>query len=147
MRDNLRNTQMVFLGTLTLSGTTPAASSLVDLRGFDAATIVVRNNTITDAGTAAGFTVTAQAADVTTGTSFAAVTAADTVDGTIAVTVTTDGANNIISGAIGYVGNARYLRVNAVGTSGTNAGVDVYALLTEPARAKTTFIGTAVAAT
>jgi hypothetical protein len=147
MRDNKSNTQMVFLGTVTLSGTTPAASKLVDLRGFDAATIIVKTNTVTDAGTAAGFTVTAQSANVTTGTSFAAIAAGDTVDGVIAVTVTEDADDDKIMGAIGYVGNARYVRVNAVGTSGSNATVDVYAMLTEAARAKTTFIGTSVTAT
>lgn len=147
MRDNKSNSQMVFLGTLALSGTTPAASNLVDLLGYDAATIVIKTNTVTDAGAAAGFTVTAQAADVTTGTSFAAIVAADTVDGVISATVTVDATNGVIVGSIGYVGNARYVRVNAVGTTNTNAGVDVYALLAKPARAKTTFVGTAVAAT
>ena len=147
MRDNKHNSQMVFLGTLTLSGTTPAASSLVDLQGFDAATLVLKTNTVTDAGTASGFTVTAQASDATAAAGFAAIAAADTVDGTTAVTVTADADDDKIVGAIGYVGSARYVRVNAVGTTGTDAGVDVYALLTEPARAETTFIGTAVSAT
>jgi hypothetical protein len=147
MRDNKSNSQLVFLGTLALSGTTPAASSLVDLRGYDAATIVVKTNTVTDAGTAAGFTVTAQASDLTTNASFADIVAADTTDGTIAVVVTSDSDDDKIMGAVGYVGNKRYVRVRAVGTAGTDAGVDVYALLTEPARAKTTFIGTAVSST
>lgn len=41
MRDMLNNKQVVHLGTVVISGTTPAASAYVDLRGFDACTIAV----------------------------------------------------------------------------------------------------------
>jgi hypothetical protein len=37
--------------------------------------------------------------------------------------------------------------MNGVGTTGTSATVKVYAILNVPNRAKTTFLGTAVAAT
>ena len=50
-------------------------------------------------------------------------------------------------GGIGYIGNKRYVRMNAVGTTGSDATVDVYAMLGEPAQAATTLVGTAVAAT
>ena len=56
MRDGKSNMQIVHLGTLTLSGSTPNASAWVDTRGFDECTIVLSTNTVTDAGDAAGFT-------------------------------------------------------------------------------------------
>lgn len=147
MRDMLSNKQVVHLGNLALSGTTPAASSWVDLRGFDAATIVLVNNTVTDAGTAAGFTATAQHSDATTAVSAADIAAADSVNGAIAITVTDDAADDVLAGGIGYKGSKRYLRLNVVGTSGTSADVSVLAILNKPHRAKTTFAGTKVAAT
>lgn len=147
-RDILRDTQMVHLGNLTLSGTTPAASAWADMRDYEGATIVMVNNTITDAGTASGFTATAQYGEDTTAAGAAAIAAADSVDGsTTTITVTSDTADDSIAGAIGYVGKGRYLRLNVVGTTGTDADVSVYALLGKPHRAATTFIGTSVAAT
>lgn len=147
MRDNKSNTQLVFLGTVTLSGTTAAASSWADLRGYDAATLVLKTNTVTDAGTAAGFTVTAQHSATTAAADAAAIVAADTMDGTISFTVTADTDDDKLIGGVGYIGSKRYIRFNAVGTTGTDAKVDVYAILGDPARAATTFVGTAVAAT
>lgn len=147
MRDMLNNKQVVHLGNLTLSGETPAASGWVDLKGFDACTIMVVNNTITDAGTAAGFTCSVQHGDTTAGASAAAIVAADSVDGNIAITVTADAADNAIAGGIGYKGSRRYVRVNAVGTTGTDADVSVIAVMNKPHRAATTFVGTSVAAT
>lgn len=147
MRDMLNNKQVVHLGNLTLSDTTPAASAWVDTRGFDACTIMVVNNTITDAGTTSGFTCTVQHGDDSTAAGAAAIVAADSVDGDIAITVTADDADNTVAGGIGYKGSKRYVRVNAVGTTGTNADVSVIAVLNKPHRAATTFVGTSVAAT
>jgi hypothetical protein len=147
MRDMLRNKQVVHLGNLSLSGTTPAASSWVDVQGFDAATIVLVNNTITDAGTTAGFTATVQHGDDSTAAGAAAIVAADSVDGAISVTVTSDTADNSVAGGVGYRGSKRYVRMNVVGTTGTDADVSVIAILNKPHRAETTFVGTAVAAT
>jgi len=148
MRDNMNGTQLVHLGTLTLSGTTPGASDWVDLKGFNAATIVMVNDTITDAGTAAGFTATAQDNTDTTAAGAAAIVAADSVDGsTITITTTSDAADNAVAGQIGYVGGDRYLRLNVVGTTGTAAVVSIYAILGNASQEPATFIGTSVAAT
>jgi hypothetical protein len=147
MRDMINNKQVVFLGAVTVSGTSPAASSWVDTRGFDACTLVLKTNTVTDAGTASGFTVTAQHSDETTGSSAAAIVAKESVDGVIALTVTADGDDDKVIGGIGYKGSKRYVRLNAVGTTGSDATVDVYAILNKPHRAETTFVGAAVAAT
>lgn len=147
MRDMLNNKQVVHLGNLTLSGTTPAASAWVDVQDFDACTIMVVNNTITDAGTASGFTCTVQESDTTAAADAAAIVADDSVDGNIAITVTADDADNTVAGGVGYKGSSRYVRVNAVGTTGTDADVSVVAVLNKPHRAATTFVGTSVAAT
>lgn len=147
MRDMLRNKQVVHLGNLSLSGTTPAASAWVDVRGFDACTLVLVNNTITDAGTADGFTATVQHSDTTAAADAAAIVAADSVNGSIDIDVTSDTADDSVAGGIGYRGNKRYVRMNVVGTTGTNADVSVLAVLNKPHRAATTFVGTKVAAT
>ena len=147
MRDMLSNKQVVLLGTVTLSGVTPGATSWVDTREFDAVTLMLATDTVTDAGAAAGFTFTAQHSDTTVAGDAAAIVAADSVNGTIALTVTADADDNKVIGGIGYIGSKRYLRLNGVGTTGTDATVKVYGILNKPHRAKTTFVGTAVAAT
>lgn len=147
MRDMLRNKQVVHLGNLSLSGVTPAASAWVDTRGFDACTLILVNNTVTDAGTADGFTATVQHSDTTAASDAAAIVAAESVSGAISVSVTSDSADDVIGGGVGYRGNKRYVRMNVVGTTGTNADVSVLAVLNKPHRAATTFIGTKVAAT
>jgi hypothetical protein len=147
MRDFISTVQTVDLTTDTLSGTTPNASSWLDTLGFDAATIEVWTNTVTDAGTAAGFTATLQHSDLITAVSAVDVPAAETVGGVNTVTVTSDDADNVLAGSIGYLGNKRYIRVNYVGTSGTNASVRTVGRLTRPHRAPTTYIGAGVAAT
>jgi hypothetical protein len=147
MRDMLSNKQVVLLGTVTLSGVTPGATSWVDTREFDAVTLILATDTVTDAGTSSGFTFTAQHSDTTVAGDAAAIVAADSVNGTIALTVTADGDDNKVIGGIGYIGSKRYVRMNGVGTTGTDATVKVYGILNKPHRAKTTFVGTNVAAT
>ena len=147
MRDMLNNKQVVLLGTVTLSGTTPGATSWVDTREYDACTLMLATDTVTDAGTAAGFTFTVQHSDLTTAASAANIDAADSVNGTIALSVTSDSDDNKVIGGIGYKGSKRYVRMNGVGTAATDATVKVYAILNKPHRAKTTFVGTNVAAT
>jgi len=147
MRDMLSNKTAVLLGTVTLSGATPGATSWVDVRGYDACTLMLATDTVTDAGTTAGFTFTVQHSDTTVAGDAAAIAAADSVNGTIALTVTADADDNKLIGGIGYKGSKRYVRMNGVGTTGTDATVKVYAILNKPHRAKTTFVGANVAAT
>ena len=147
MRDMISNKQMVLLGTVTLSGTTPGATSWVDTRGFDGCMIVLATDTVTDAGDAAGFTVTMQHSDTTAGTDAANIVAADSVNGAISLSVINDTDDNVLVGAIGYIGSRRYVRARGVGTTGTNATFKAYAVLGAPSRAPSAFVGTAVAAT
>lgn len=147
MRDILSNQQVVHLGNVAVSGTTPATSAYVDLRGFGACTIVVVANTVTDAGTAAGFTVTLQESEDTTAAGAGTVATTDTVDGTNTVTVTSDTADNTNAGGMGYVGGDRYVGITVTGTTGSDADISIIAILGKPSKAATTFIGTAVART
>ena len=146
MRDGISTKVTTDLTTDTLSGTTPNASAWLDTRGFDENSIEVLTNTVTVAGVA-GFTATLQHSDLLTDVSAVAVPAIETVNGVNTVTVTSDAADNVIAGAIGYLGNKRYIRVNYVGTSGTNASVRTVGRMARPHRAPTTYIGAGVAAT
>lgn len=123
----------------TLSGTTPNNSALFDTRGYGSINVALLTGTVTDAGTAAGFTMKLQESDTVVGTDFTDVAAADilTARGVNAttVTVTTDAANNLIAGVLGYVGNKRYVRAVFTGTAGTNATVQVKGLLGHPSSA------------
>lgn len=145
-RDGLNNMQVVHLGNVTLSGTTAATSSYVDTRGFDKVTIQVVANTVTDAGTASGFTVTFQDSADTAAASAAAVTAANAVNDTLTLTVTSDSTDNTVIGGFGYIGADRYVGISAVGTTGTDADLSVIAILECEAQ-QADLIGTAVART
>jgi hypothetical protein len=147
MRDLISNMSTVTLRDITLSGVTPSASAWVDTLGFGAAAIEVLIGIVTDAGTAEGFTGTLQHSDTTAAADAADVVAAETTNGTIAVTVTDDDPDNIVAGVLGYNGVKRYVRVNYVGTTGTNAIVRTVARLGKPHTAPTTYIGTSVSAT
>ncbi len=147
MRDMLNNKQVVHLGTVAVSGTTPAVSAWVDTRGFDACTIVVGNGTVTDAGTAAGYTVTFQESTTTANSAATTVAATDAVDGTITLAETVDANDDVMLGGFGYKGLDRYLGVTVTGTTGSSAEIHVFAVLNKPHRAATTFSGTAVART
>lgn len=147
MRDLISNMVTVDMSTDTLSGTTPNASAWLDTKGFSAAAIEVLTGAVTDAGTAAGFTATMQHSDTTADADAVDVTADETTNGNISVTVTSDTADDVVAGVVGYNGNKRYIRVNYVGTTGTNAVVRTIGRLGKPHTAPTTYIGTSVAAT
>lgn len=147
MRDNLRNLQVVHLGNLVMSGTDVLKSKFVDLRGFDSCTIKVVNNVVADAGTASGFTsklvhsVDAADANATD------CVAADTPDGTITITTTSNSDDQIISGGMGYIGSKRFVGVTATGTTLSDADISIIAILSRASRQPTSFVGTAVART
>jgi hypothetical protein len=146
MRDCQSNTQVVHLGNLTLSGTTPATSDYVDVRDFNGCEIVAVANTITDAGTVDGFTVTLQESADTTGAGAATVAVLESVDG-VTLQATDDAADDAVIGGMGYLGTSRYVGVSAVGTTGTDADISIFAILGKPHVAPTTFVGTSVART
>lgn len=107
----------------TLSGTTPSAGNIIDLQGVESATFCFFTGTVTDAGTAAGFSVAVQESDTTAAADFTAVADIDLLGLESDLTVTLDTADDDPIGTIGYVGSKRYIRVVATGTTGTDAAV------------------------
>lgn len=148
MFDTVNSSSWVLLGKLTLSGTSTVTTSLVDLQGYNACDLAFINATVTDAGTASGFTVKLQEADVTTGTSFTDVATADAVNGTVTTTTTADTDDDKLTAVLGYVGSKRYVRASATGTTLSDAVVYVLARRSRSGLSRpNTIVGTATAAT
>lgn len=146
MIDQKSDLSHVHMGKVTLSGTSAVASSLVDMQGFQALTVVVVAGTITDAGAAAGYTVKLQESDSTAAASFTDVAAADMVgDATFSNTVDTD--DDKIVGVLGYVGHKRYVRAVATGTTASAGDLHPIGIRGVAAVAPVTAIVTATAAT
>lgn len=148
MFDTLNDSSAIHMGKVTLNGTSAVASSLVDLRGYKALEINLIAGTITDAGTASGYTVKLQHSDTTAAVDFTDVTAADAVNGTTSVTNTTDADDDKLIGRLGYVGAKRYVRVVATGTTASSGDLHPVARLGRSGLSRpNTSIGAATAAT
>lgn len=146
--DTVNDSSWVLMGKVTLNGTSTVTSSLVDLQGYNACDIAFINGTITDAGAAAGFTIKLQEADVTTGTSFTDVAAADAVNGTVSTSTTVDTDDDKLTAVLGYVGSRRYVRVSATGTTASAGDVYVLARRSRSSLSRpNTIVGTATPAT
>lgn len=150
MRDLISNLRLIRAAVQTLSGTTANASELIDRRGFSSLTVYLETGTVTDAGTAAGFTMKLQHSDTTVAGDFVDVPDAELIPnsaGTRTVTVTADTDDNLLINGVGYVGSKRYVRTVTTGTTGTSAVIHTMAVLGHPAQAPTTTVGTATAST
>ena len=150
MRDMISNITRIKGAVQTLSGVTPNASALIDRRGYDSLTVYLDTGTVTDAGTAAGFTMKLQHSDTTTAADFVDVPADGLVpnsDGNTTVTVTADTDDNVTKPGVGYVAGKRYVRAVVTGTTGTNAVVQALGVLGKPHRAPAATVGSTTAAT
>lgn len=127
MFDERNNAEYGLALSATLAGVTPAKGKWMDMRGFEACTFSVSTGTVTDAGTAAGFSFEVQESDLLTDVSATAVADADLVGTEAALTVTSDNDDNKLVGTIGYIGSKRYVRIVATGTALTDAAVTVHA--------------------
>ena len=116
----------------TLSGTTPSKGNIVDTLGYEAVTFCFMTGTVTDAGTASGFSFEIQESDTTVDGAFTAVADADLVGLESALTVTLDTDDGVPSGVIGYVGAKRYVRAVVTGTTLTDAVINGIAVLQRP---------------
>lgn len=146
--DTVNDASWVVLGKLTLSGTSTVTTPLIDLAGYNAVDIAFLNATVTDAGTASGFTAKLQESDLTTAVSFTDVVAADAVNGVVAVTTLLDTDDDRLSGVLGYIGGKRYVRASATGTTLSDAVVYVMGRRSRSGVARpNTIIGAATAAT
>lgn len=143
---------VVRMGGATLSGTTPSNTSLVDMQGYEALTVLLTTGTVTDAGTAAGFTMKLQHSDTTVAGDFVDCAAAEIIPtsaGATTLTVTSDDDDDKAIGTIGYRGNKRYVRAVVTGTTGTNAVYVAFGIRgkNSSASAPVTGVTTATAAT
>lgn len=124
MFDMRSNTVIAKAIQATLSGTTPSKGNIVDLSGFQACTFLFMTGTVTDAGTASGFSFEIQESDTTADTGFAAVANEDLVGLEADLSVTADGDDGVPVGSIGYVGSKRYVRCVVTGTAATDAVIN-----------------------
>lgn len=128
-----KNTQsLIRMGGATLSGTTPYNSNLADMRGYEALTVALQTLTVTDAGTASGFTLKLQHSDSTATGTFVDCTTNEVIPtsaGAITIAVTADTDDDLIKDTIGYRGNKRYVRAVVTGTTLTDAGVLILGVL------------------
>jgi hypothetical protein len=131
----------------TLSGTTKAEGDWIDMQGWQSLTFSVSTGTVTDAGTTAGFSFQVEEGDDTTDAGATAVADADLIGSEADLTVTSDDDDNKMVGSIGYRGSKRYVRMTAVGTTGTNAVVTVHATKRKGANMGTATIDAGTAAT
>jgi hypothetical protein len=145
---DMRNNAEFGLGlSATLSGATPAAGDWIDMQGWEALTFTVSTGTVTDAGTASGFSFEVQESDTTAAAAATAVADADLVGLESALTVTADTDDDKLIGSIGYIGSKRYVRIVATGTTGTDAAVTVHARKDKGAVMATATIDSGTAAT
>lgn len=147
MFDMRNNAEYGLALSATLSGATPAAGDWIDMQGWEAVTFSVSTGTVTDAGTASGFSFEVQESDTTAAADATAVADADLIGLESALTVTDDTADNDLIGTIGYRGSKRYVRIVATGTTNTDAAVSVHARKDKGASMGTATIDTGTAAT
>jgi hypothetical protein len=112
----------------TLSGATPATGDWIDMQGWQSLTFTVGTGTVTDAGTASGFSFQVEESDTTADGDATAVADGDLIGAESALTVTADTDDDKMIGSIGYRGSKRYVRLKATGTTGTNAVVNCHAI-------------------
>jgi hypothetical protein len=150
MRDSLSNTRLTRAANQTLSGTTANASDLFDRRGFGSLTVYLETGTVTDAGTASGFTMKLQHSDTTATGDFVDVGDSEVVPnsgGLRTITVTSDADDNLFINGLGYVGEKRYVRGLTTGTTGTSAVINLVGIFGHPSQAPTTTIVAPTAST
>lgn len=124
-----RNNKEFALGLSdTLSGATASEGNIIDMQGFESLTFIAYTGIVTDAGNASGFSFEVQESDTTADADFTAVADADLLGDESDLTVTSDTADEQLIGSVGYIGEKRYVRIVATGTTGTDAVVVVAAV-------------------
>lgn len=126
--DERNNAEYGLALSATLSGTTKAEGDWIDMQGWESLTFTVSTGTVTDAGAAAGFSFQVEESDTTADADATAVADADLIGAESDLDVTSDDADDTFVGTIGYRGEKRYVRMTAVGTTGTNAVVASHAI-------------------
>lgn len=129
---DMRSDSTVAMGiNATLSGVTPVAGNVVDVGDHQSATFFLTTGVVTVAGVAGiGFVV--QESNDLTGGSFTAVADDDLIGLESELDITSNDADTLAVGSIGYRGTRRYVRVVATGTTNTNAIVSGSWVLQKP---------------
>lgn len=129
-RSDKENQKLAIANDETLSGAGAGTAVEVDTYGYNDVTLHVFTATVTDAGTATGITWELSESD-TSGSGYTAVDDADLVGSESDLAITADTQDDEWVGALGYIGNKRYLKLTPIGTSGTDASVRAVAILRE----------------
>ena len=154
-RDLKNNIQVVHLNNYSFSGVETVHSDWVDTRGFDTCTFVVMTGTVADAGTAAGVVFEVQDSDLITDVSGVAVADAELIGGDgsagsaeAALSILNDTDDDLIIGTIGYVGDARYVRLDGTASTLSDVPTTIIAILSNGfLMPSNEGVGTSVAAT
>jgi hypothetical protein len=118
-------------------------SALIDMKGWEALTVVIATGVVTAAG--AGISFKLQHSDSTVGSTFEDVPAGEVIGSATAVSEDTD--DNLIMGTIGYRGARRYMRAVAVGSASANALVYAIFVRGRAASSPVVAVGSTTAAT
>jgi len=124
--DMRNNAEYAMALSATLSGVTPSAGGAIDMQGWEGLTFTVSTGTVTNAGTASGFSFEVQESDEQD-SGYTAVADANLIGSESGLTVTSDDDDNVLVGSIGYRGEKRYVRIVATATTRTDAAVTVHA--------------------
>lgn len=107
MRDGINGYKTI--GVLDPAATTAnRTGDVVDVQGYDSATIVVQVGTVTTADATNYFTFDLYHGDLASGTDGTSVDAAERINAAFAVNDTSDAGKTV---AFGYLGNKRYIHV------------------------------------
>jgi hypothetical protein len=119
---NTKDSQKLVAGIeATLSGTTPADSGAIDVRGSNDVITYAWTKTVTVAGTG-GVSFSLTESDTLDG-SYTAVDPKEIVGSLADLTFTNNADDNKYLGSIGYVGQKPFIKFVATGTTNTNAQV------------------------
>lgn len=120
MRDTVKG--FTYQNALDFAASTASRDGeVIDVRGYDSATIVVKLGTVTTGSATNHFTYDLYHGDLASGTDGTAVGASERIGAAYDVDTTTVGDSTI---AFGYLGNKRYIKVveTETGTASISAG-------------------------
>lgn len=125
MRDGINSKK--FIEALGYAATTATRTGdVIDVRGYDAATIVAQVGTVTTASATHKFTLDLYHGDLASGTDGTSVGASERIGLAVDVDDTTDADKTV---AFGYLGNKRYIHIVATETGTASVVLGATAVL------------------
>lgn len=130
MRDGINSKKIV--NALGYAATTASRTGeVIDVRGFDEATFVVQVGTVTTADATNKFAVSLYHGDLASGTDGTTVSSGDLVGAAFDIDASGDADK---TGAFGYLGNKRYVKVMVVESGTASAIIGATAVLAKGAQ-------------